>query len=61
MFTTFILPFIMRPMDALFHLKGYLIGMFTYIFMLPTFINIMSIYSMCNLHDVSWGNRPSAA
>ena len=57
----FMVPIFMRPMDFLFHMKGYLIGMFTYIFMLPTFINIMAIYSMCNLHDISWGNRPSAA
>jgi cellulose synthase/poly-beta-1,6-N-acetylglucosamine synthase-like glycosyltransferase len=31
-----------------------------YILMLPTFVNIMQIYSMSNLHDISWGNRPSA-
>jgi len=59
MIGVFILPIVMRPMDALFHLKGYLIGMLTYIFMLPTFINIMAIYSMSNLHDVTWGNRPA--
>lgn len=28
--------------------------------MMPTFINVMQIYSMANLHDISWGNRPSA-
>ena len=60
MMSVFLLPILMRPMDALFHLKGYLIGMITYIFMLPTFINIMAIYSMSNLHDVTWGNRPAA-
>ena len=35
--------------------------MLTYMAMLPTFISVMSIYSMCNLHDISWGNRPAAA
>lgn len=35
--------------------------MISYILLLPTFINIMQIYAMCNLHDISWGNRPSAA
>jgi hypothetical protein len=57
----FFIPMFMRPMDFLFHMKGYVIGMLTYVLMLPTFINIMAIYSMCNLHDISWGNRPSAA
>ena len=22
-------------------------------------MNVLQIYSICNLHDVSWGNRPS--
>lgn len=25
----------------------------------PTYANIMTIYSICNIHDVSWGNRPT--
>ena len=28
-------------------------------FMMPTFINVMQVYAMCNLHDISWGNRPN--
>ena len=31
-----------------------------YLFALPSFINIFQMYSMCNLHDVSWGTRPAA-
>ena len=27
--------------------------------MMPVFTNVFQIYSMCNLHDVSWGNRPA--
>ena len=29
-----------------------------YLFALPSFVNIFQIYSMSNLHDVSWGTRP---
>ena len=34
-----------------------IIGMFLTIFMSPFYINIVIIYSMANLHDISWGNR----
>ena len=29
----------------------------SYIFMMPTFFNIFSIYSFCNIHDISWGTK----
>lgn len=29
-----------------------------YIFMMPTYINILLIYAICNIHDCTWGNRP---
>ena len=29
-------------------------------YMSPTYVNIMTIYSIVNIHDVSWGNRPSS-
>lgn len=61
MLSVYFLPFIFRPLDAWKNLKGYIIGLTVYVLLLPTFINIMQIYSMCNLHDISWGNRPSAA
>ena len=28
-----------------------------YFYMLPTFINIFSIFSFCNVHDISWGTK----
>ena len=59
MLTVFFLPMILRPKDFLAHFKGYIFGWMTYMFLLPTFMIIMNIYSMCNLHDISWGNRPS--
>jgi len=30
---------------------------FQYMLLLPSTINILSIYSFCNLHDVSWGTK----
>ena len=35
----------------------YFFGVIILIFLTPTYINIIIIYSMANLHDVSWGNR----
>jgi cellulose synthase/poly-beta-1,6-N-acetylglucosamine synthase-like glycosyltransferase len=29
-----------------------------YVFMIPTYVNILLIYSICNTHDCTWGNRP---
>ena len=55
----FLMPIILRPLDFLMNTRAYIVGLFTYIFMMPTFINVMSIYAMCNLHDISWGNRPA--
>ena len=28
-----------------------------YLFMLPTFVNMFTIYSFCNMHDISWGTK----
>ena len=35
----------------------YIVGIPLLIFMAPMYINIFIIYSMSNLHDISWGNR----
>jgi len=59
MMLVFLLPMILRPLDFLSNARNYILGLFSYLFMMPTFINVMQIYSMCNLHDISWGNRPS--
>ena len=26
--------------------------------MTPTYINVLLMYAVCNIHDCSWGNRP---
>ncbi|KAI8064971.1 chitin synthase 1 [Thamnidium elegans] len=28
-----------------------------YMFMLPTYVNILNVYAFCNIHDVSWGTK----
>lgn len=33
-------------------------GIFHYLFLTPTYVNIFLIYSICNIHDCTWGNRP---
>ena len=33
-------------------------GTLHYIFLIPTYVNIFFIYSICNVHDCTWGNRP---
>jgi chitin synthase len=32
--------------------------MFHYICAYPTFINVLNIYAVCNIHEVTWGSRP---
>ena len=60
MLSVYLLPIVLRPIDFLMNMPQYVVGLFSYIFMLPIFINVMQVYSMANLHDISWGNRPSA-
>lgn len=55
----FLIPMILRPLDFLSNMRNYILGLMSYLFMMPTFINTMQIYAMCNLHDISWGNRPT--
>lgn len=59
MLSIYIVPMVMRPMDFLGNLGGYTVGLFSYILLIPMFVNVFSIYSFSNLHDVSWGNRPT--
>ena len=60
MLGVYMLPMIMRPVDFLANIKNYIFGFVCYFLMLPLFTNIFQTYSMANLHDVSWGNRPSS-
>ena len=33
------------------------IGFLSYLFMTPTYINMLTIYAYCNTHDISWGTK----
>ena len=48
----FILSAILHPKEFTNLFKG-----FTYYLAIPTMYMTLMIYSMCNLHDVSWGTR----
>ena len=50
----------MRPVDFIQNFSKYTVGLISYLFLLPMFTNIFQTYAMCNLHDVSWGNRPTS-
>ena len=41
MCTVFLIPMLLRPLDFLDNLKNYTLGLLSYLFMMPTFINIM--------------------
>ena len=59
MLAVYVVPFLLRPIDALDNFKGYSCGLVCYLILIPMFTNVFSIYSMSNLHDISWGNRPT--
>lgn len=54
-------PFALKPVDALQNMGGYLVGLPAYYLSYFWWYVIITIYSMCNLDDVSWGNRPANA
>ena len=59
MLAIYVVPFLLRPVDFLENFKGYTVGLISYLILIPMFTNIFSIYAMANLHDISWGNRPT--
>lgn len=61
MLSVYIVPFVMRPLDFLENFRGYIIGLVSYLLLIPMYTNVFQIYGMSNLHDISWGNRPSVS
>lgn len=59
MLSVYMVPIVMRPIDFLRNFRGYILGLISYLCLIPMFTNVFSIYAMSNLHDISWGNRPT--
>lgn len=38
-----------------------LTSFFQYILLSPSYVNVLNIYAFCNVHDISWGTKGSAA
>jgi cellulose synthase/poly-beta-1,6-N-acetylglucosamine synthase-like glycosyltransferase len=60
MLGVYTVPFLFRPIDFIQNFRSYTLGFITYFLLLPMFLEVFPIYSICNLHDVSWGNRPTS-
>lgn len=56
----YLVPMVFRPIDFLRQPVKYLYGFVAYFLMMPMYLNVFTIYALCNLHDVSWGNRPAS-
>jgi len=54
-------PFFLKPVDAVQNIGSYAAGLPAYYLSYFWWYVIITIYSMCNLDDVSWGNRPANA
>jgi MFS family permease len=56
---TLVGSYVIPPLFNFFRMSliKYFFGVIILLFLLPTYVNIIIIYSMANLHDVSWGNR----
>jgi len=54
-----VITFLAPVIASVFHFEALpvLLSMAQYYFVLPTYVNIFSIYSLCNTHDVSWGTK----
>lgn len=56
---TYLLPLILN----VFKLKfcDFIKGVIYSVFLSPTYVNVFTIFAISNIHDVSWGSRPSGS
>lgn len=53
----FVFPIILNPIKTVRKFDRYILGLIVYLLMIPALFNIMNIYSICNIDDVTWGTR----
>lgn len=56
-FASYLIPmfFNIRRLKLMDFIKGCIYT----IYLAPTYVNILTIFSISNIHDVTWGSRPS--
>jgi len=61
LFSAFLLSYIVPLVFNFNRLKifDFVKGSIYAIFLAPTYVNILTIFAISNIHDVSWGSRPS--
>lgn len=52
--------YIVTPLlhNPCYNIKILAVGFIQFITLIPTYVNVFQIYSICNIQDVTWGNRP---
>jgi cellulose synthase/poly-beta-1,6-N-acetylglucosamine synthase-like glycosyltransferase len=55
---TFAIPIVLN-LCRINHCFPFVVGFVFYLFFTPFYLNALVIYAFCNIHDCSWGNRPT--
>jgi cellulose synthase/poly-beta-1,6-N-acetylglucosamine synthase-like glycosyltransferase len=58
-FASYIVPFLLNITRV--RIFDFIKGVCCAIFFGPTYIVTITMFGICNIHDVSWGNRPTKA
>lgn len=59
-FSYLLLPVLLYPLDFLRNIFTYLLSFIAYFLFMPLLQICFQVYGFCNVHDVSWGNRPAS-
>ena len=54
---SYIIPFMLNICKL--KIKNFMFGVIACIFFSPMYIVVFTAYSICNIHDISWGSRPA--
>jgi len=56
-----LMPIILNPIRVIKKLDRFIFGFVIYLLSTTAMMNLLGIYSVCNIDDISWGNRPEKA